>query len=275
MNDHAGSGLPTAGAPWGSQDRRRAPLPTRVDDLPPLPPEYDRTLERGLAELGLSIDDRAREACATQARLLLAWSPAINLTAITDPDQIALRHVVDSLAAVPLLAVRGEGLRICDIGSGAGYPGLPIAAALRDSQVLLVESTGKKARFLETAVAATDLAARVSVMTGRAEALAREVRAGIAAAFDVVTARAVGDLAELVELAFPLLRIGGALIAWKRGDFAPELATAKRALEALGSGRIEAHEVAAAGLESHVLLVVEKREPTPATFPRDPARRRW
>jgi 16S rRNA (guanine527-N7)-methyltransferase len=232
-------------------------------------------LEQGLAELGLSIDDRAREACATQVRLLLAWNPAINLTAIKEPEQIALRHVVDSLAAVPLLIARGEGLRICDIGSGAGYPGLPLAAVLRDSPVQLVESTGKKARFLETAVAATDLSARVSVMAGRAEAVASDVRGGAAEAFDVVTARAVGDLAELAELAFPALRIGGALIAWKRGDIATELATATRALEALGGGRLEVHEVAATGLEGHVLVVVEKRGPTSAAFPRDPARRRW
>jgi 16S rRNA (guanine527-N7)-methyltransferase len=275
VNDHAGSGLPTAGAPRGSQDRRRAPLPTRVDDLPLLPSEYDRVLERGLAELGLPIDDRSRQAWATQARLLLAWNSAINLTAITDPAQIAGRHVVDSLAAVPQLAGRGEGLRICDIGSGAGYPGLPLAAVLRDAQVVLVESTGKKARFLETVVAATGLSARVGVIAGRAETLASEIRSGSAEAFDVATARAVGDLAELVELAFPLLRTGGALIAWKRGDIASELATAERALEALGSGHIDVEDVPATGLEGHVLVVVEKRGPTPAGFPRDPARRRW
>ncbi len=230
MNDHAGSGLPTAGVPRGGQGRRRAPLPTRVDDLPPLPPEYDRALDRGLAELGLSLDDVARAALATQARLLLAWNAAINLTSITEPALVAVRHVVDSLSAVPLLAARGPAGRICDIGSGAGYPGIPLAIALPDSQVVLIESTAKKARFLDAVIAVAGLLERVTVHAERAEAVAADVRRGIVAPFDVVTARAVGDLAELVELAFPLLRIGGVLIAWKRGEIAAEVSIAARAI---------------------------------------------
>jgi 16S rRNA (guanine527-N7)-methyltransferase len=275
MNDHAGSGLPTAGASRGSQDRRRAPLPTRVDELPVLPDEYDRALDAGLLELGLTLDPSRRAALATQARLLLAWNAAINLTSITDPALVAVRHVLDSLSAVPLLAARGAGLRICDIGSGAGYPGLPLAIALPDSQVVLVESTTKKARFLEAAVEAAGLSARVDVVAARAEAVAADVRRGSVEPFDVVTARAVGDLAELVELAFPLLRTGGALVAWKRGDIAAEVAVAARAIEMLGGGSRAGHAVAAAGLEGHLLVVVEKRRPTPEGFPRDPARRRW
>ncbi len=275
MNDHAGSGLPTAGASRGSQDRRRAPLPTRVDDLPVLPPEYDAALDRGLAELGLSLGPEALEALATQARLLLAWNASINLTSITDPALVAVRHVVDSLAAVPMLARRRPGLRIGDIGSGAGYPGLPLAVALSDSRVVLVESTGKKARFLEAAVGAVGLEHRVTVMASRAEAVAVAVRDRSVEPFDVVTARAVGDLADLVELAFPLLRIGGALMAWKRGDIAAEVATATRAIEALGGGRREGHEIVVTGLEGHLIVVVEKVRATPPGFPRDPARRRW
>jgi len=275
MNDHAGGGLPTIGASRRGPDRRRAPLPTRVDDLPPLPPEYDAVLDRGLAELGLSLDAAARAALATQARLLLAWTTAINLTSITEAALVALRHVVDSLSAVPVLAARGERLRICDIGSGAGYPGLALAAGLPGATVVLVESTGKKARFLETVVAAAGLAERVSVIGGRAEAVAADIRLGRVEAFDVVTARAVGDLADLVELAFPLLRVGGVLVAWKRGDIAAEVTVATRAIDALGGGRRSGHPVAVAGLEGHLLVVVEKVRATPDGFPRDPARRRW
>lgn len=275
MNDHAGSGLPTAGAPRGSQDRRRAPLPTRVDDLPLLPPAYDRALEQGLAELGLSLDGSARDALATQVRLLLAWNTAINLTSITDPEQVALGHVVDSLSAIRLLSVRGPDLRICDIGSGAGYPGLALVAALPAARVVLVESTAKKARFLEAVVAAAGLGERVTVEARRAEAVAGDVRIGSLEPFDIVTARAVGGLAELVELALPLLRVGGALVAWKRGDIAAEVEVAGRAIEALGGGRREGHEITVAGLEGHRLVVVEKRRATPVGFPRDPARRRW
>jgi len=275
MNDHAGSGLPTAGASRGSQDRRRAPLPTRVDELPPLPAAYHRALDRGLAELGLSLNESAREALAAQARLLLAWNVAINLTAITDPALVAVRHVLDSLSAVPVLAAHGSGLRMGDIGSGAGYPGLALAVALPDARVVLVESTGKKARFLEAAVAAAGLSERVTVVAARAEAVTAVVRLGRVEPFDVVTARAVGDLADLVELAFPLLRVGGMLVAWKRGDISAEVAVAARAIEALGGGRRSGHAVSVGGLEGHVLVVVEKRRATPEGFPRDPARRRW
>ena len=275
MNDHAGGGLPTVGASRRGPDRRRAPLPTRVDGLPLLPSEYDRALDSGLAELGLSLDAPARAALATQVRLLLAWNAAINLTSIIDPALIAIRHVVDSLAAVPLLATRGAGLRVCDIGSGAGYPGLVLAAALPGSRVALVESTGKKARFLETAVAAAGLGDRVQVIAARAEAVAADVRAGKLEPFEVVTARAVGSLAELVELAFPLLVVGGALVAWKRADVSAELAVAERAAGALGGGNLTVHSIAATGLEGHVLVVVDKRGPTPSAYPRDPGRRRW
>jgi len=275
MNDHAGSGLPMAGASRGSQDRRRAPLPTRVDELPPLPAKYHRALDRGLAELDLSLGESAREALAAQARLLIAWNAAINLTSITDPALVAVRHVIDSLSAVPVMVARGAGLRICDIGSGGGYPGLALAAALPDAQVVLVESIGKKARFLEAAVAAASLSERVTVVAARAEAVAADVRLGRVDPFDVVTARAVGDLADLVELAFPLLRAGGALVAWKRGDIAAEVAVAARAIEALGGGRRSGHPVPVSGLEGHVLVVVEKRRATPEGFPRDPARRHW
>jgi 16S rRNA (guanine527-N7)-methyltransferase len=163
----------------------------------------------------------------------------------------------------------GAGLRILDLGSGGGFPGLPLAAALADAQVTLADSVAKKAAFLQVVVAATALADRVTARATRAEALA-----AAPARWDVVTARAVGSLPDLVELALPLLEVGGRLIAWKRGAIEDELLGGQRAAEALGGGSPELRPIdAIPALAGHVLVTVRKHRPTPAGYPRDPARR--
>jgi 16S rRNA (guanine527-N7)-methyltransferase len=254
--------------------RPREPLPTRIRDLPPLPPAAESTLDEGLERLGLSLLPGARDAVAGHLRLLLAWTAAINLTAIRDPLDAVTLHVLDSLAAVPLVRATGAE-RLLDLGSGGGYPGLPLAVAI-PLPAVLVESIGKKARFLETAVDALDLRPAVAVAPVRAEALARDP--AHRGRWPLVTARAVAALADLVELAFPLLAPGGRLLAWKREPIDAEMAGAHRAAGALGSGRFSVERVRVDGLDRHVLVVVEKRGTTPEAFPRDPAareRRPW
>jgi 16S rRNA (guanine527-N7)-methyltransferase len=253
-------------------DRRREPLPTRVRDTPPLPADYDRALRSGLAELGIDLPPDALAAIEGHVRLLLAWTPVINLTAIREPGTVALDHVVDSLTAAPIVRSRG-GDRLLDLGSGGGFPGLPLAAALPSIDAALLEPIAKKARFLTTVVDATELAGRVSVLAARAEGLARggEQRER----WPIVTARAVAATADLVELAFPLLLPGGSLIAWKRGDLTDELSAAKRAVEGLGGGTLDVVEVDVAGLDGHRLVVVTRSsDPVPSGYPRDPAVRR-
>ena len=253
----------------------REPLPTRVQDTPPLPASYEDVLVRGLAELGLDHDlgrDPAfRTAIDGHVRLLLAWTPHINLTAIREPSVVAMAHVLDSLSAVPWLQARSPE-HILDLGSGGGYPGLPLAAALPDVAVTLVEPIAKKARFLGTVVEAAGLADRVTVLTTRAEALAAEP--GQRGAWSVVTARAVASTADLVELAFPLLRPGGWLLAWKRGDLTVELAAARRAIDALGGGSMAVHDVTVTGLAGHRLVIATPTAVAGPAFPRDPAARR-
>ncbi len=228
-------------------------------------------MAEGLASLALTLDATALAAIDGHVRLLLAWTGAINLTAIRDPVDVARLHVVDSLTAVPSLRQRGaEGL--LDLGSGGGFPGITLMAALPSWRGLLVDSTGKKAAFLDTVVRAVGLHARVAVAPVRAEALAMDRRHR--ERWPVVTARAVGSLAELVELAFPLLSIGGALVAWKRGPLEAELASAGRALDALGGGQVEVVDTSLAGLAGHRLAIVTKGGPTSAGYPRDPADRR-
>jgi 16S rRNA (guanine527-N7)-methyltransferase len=236
-----------------------------------LPRAYHAAVDDGLEQLRLDLPSAVREAIDGHVRLLLAWTVAINLTAVRDPVTVARLHVVDSLTAVPLLRERGV-TRFVDLGSGGGFPGLPIALALPAERALLVESIGKKARFLGAAAAAVGAADRVEVATTRSEPLAR--RAEHRERWEAVTARAVGSLGDLVELAFPLLAVGGRLVAWKRGALGRELGAARRAVPALGGGRLDVLDAGVAELGGHVLVVVDKTGATDPRFPRDPAERR-
>ena len=268
----------------GCLDRSREPLPTRVDSCPTLPAAYHDALDAGLAALGLVLEPDARAAIDGHVRLLLAWTGAINLTAIRDPAGIATRHVVDSLTGLAVL--RGRAIdRFVDLGSGGGFPGIPLAAALPADRALLIDSIGKKVGFLTTAIDAIDLGERVVAEAARSESLAAS-RAD-RGRWPAVTARAVGSLADLVEQALPLLRPAGILVAWKRGPvddpagLGGELAAARRALATIDpAGRIsvEAAVAPASGipdLADHLLVTVE-RGPSPIDpgWPRDPAARR-
>ena len=281
----------------------RGALPDDPESLPPMGEAFDRGVADGLRELGLdgtqAASGAARRSYEAHARLLTAWGSAINLTAIREPAAVARRHVCDSLSAVAALApdrgARGvragatatagdePALALLDLGSGGGYPGLPLAAALPWRRVALVESVAKKARFLE--VAARTVAAAlddeghgappIEVLAERAEDLADDPDQR--AAWDFVTVRAVGTLAESVELALPLVRVGGRLVAWRRdapGDgLRAELRDAGSIIRACGGGRPRTLVVPLPDLAAHRLVVLMKERPTPTTYPRDPSRR--
>jgi 16S rRNA (guanine527-N7)-methyltransferase len=241
-----------------------------VEDLPDLPAAYTAALDTGLSDLGLALPAPARRRIDDQARLLLTWNSAINLTAIREPAEVARLHVLDSLTSTGVL--RGRAIdAFVDIGSGGGYPGMPVACALPARTALLVESVGKKARFLETAARAIGMDRVVRVAAERAEDVARDRlhREN----WPAVLARAVGDLGELVELAFPLLEPGGILVAWKRRDIADEMRRGERAAESLGGGSIEVVDTGVSSLRDHRLVLVTKTGRTGGEWPRNRALR--
>lgn len=252
--------------------RVRDPLPTCVQGLAPLPEAYHASVRAGLGAAGAAaLDEGQLGAIGDHVRLLLAWNDAINLSGIREPDAIAREHVLDSLSALALLRRSGV-TEFVDLGSGGGYPGLPLAIALPATRAILVDSIGKKARFLSAAVEVVGLAGRVAVASTRAESLAANPRHR--GSWQAVVARAVADLTELAELSLPLLQTGGLLVAWKRLPLDAEMERAERAVRQLG-GRLSGCElVAVPGLDDHVLAVVEKVAATPPEFPRDPAARR-
>jgi len=161
-------------------------------------------LTSGAAELGIALGPAQAKALLSLLAELSEWNRKFNLTAITEPTEMVDKHLLDSLAALPYL----RGNRIADIGSGAGFPGLPLAIASPAGRFTLVESTGKKAGFLRHAVEKLRLA-NVEVVQGRAEALRPR------AAFDAVIARALGSLADFVRVAGHLTGRGGRLFAMK------------------------------------------------------------
>jgi 16S rRNA (guanine527-N7)-methyltransferase len=249
----------------------RKPLPTRVAETPELPPGYHTALDRGLLALGLQLSPEARAVIDGHARLLLAWTESINLTAIREPEAVALRHVVDSLTALRPMRDRGID-RFVDLGAGSGYPGLPLAAGLPAARALLAEPIAKKAGFLGTVIRATALDGIAEAASVRAETLARDARHR--GRWPAVTARAVASLGDLIELSFPLLARGGVLLAWKRGDLDDELRAAERAVASLGGGHLEVHPTRVAGLEHHQVVIATARGGAPDAYPRDPATRK-
>jgi 16S rRNA (guanine527-N7)-methyltransferase len=264
-------------------DPPRRELPTDPALIEPMGDGFDSELEAGLAELGLgatrAAGTPARRSYEAHGRLLRDWNAAINLTAIREPADVARRHVIDSLSAVPRLSeLVPPGATLLDIGSGGGYPGLPLAAALPLSRVGLLDSVGKKARFLGVAGAAVaailaeddERAPQIEAIAERAEDLAEEPE--LRGAWNVVVTRAVGSLAEVVELSLPLAREGGLVVAWKReeerGGLRAELREAGSIMRAAGGGRPEVVTIEAAALPGHRLVIVPKVRSTPASYPR-------
>lgn len=255
--------------------QERASLPADPSQCPPLPAAAERSLDDGLRALAIAgldpLPDGARDLIVDHLRLMLAWTAAINLTAIRDPVEAVTAHVMDSLAAVPVLRERASS-GLLDLGSGGGYPGLPLAVAVPAARAVLVDSIAKKARFLATAVTALGLAGRVDVVAARAEQMAADRRHR--EQHPLVSARAVAALPELVELAFPLLQPGGWLAAWKRGDPDRECRRALPAIEALGGGSLEITPLPRPAPAGHVLIVVRKHGRSAARWPRPPAERK-
>jgi 16S rRNA (guanine527-N7)-methyltransferase len=182
-------------------------------------------------------------------------------TTVRDPAEAVNVHIADSLSGLEIEAVR-EARAIADLGAGAGFPGLVLAAALPQARVTLVESAGRKAAFIERAAEAAGLA-NVVVLHARAEE--------VAGPFDVVTARALAPLGVLAEYAAPLLRLGGSLVAWKGARVAAEESAATVAAAELGLASAGIVPVSPwEGVERRHLYVYSKVMDTPPRFPRRP-----
>jgi 16S rRNA (guanine527-N7)-methyltransferase len=225
-------------------------------------------LRRALAAIGLALEPEALDTISAHAQLVVAANRYLNLTRITDPEELAVRHVADCLACL-LALPSDEALSLIDVGSGAGYPGIVLAAARPAWRVTLVESARKKATFLESAVHELGLAERVTVLCARAEEAGQD-RAH-RERHDAAVARAVAPLPVLAEYLLPLVRRGGVALAMRGHAAADEVAAAAGAIALLGGEGIQMLPYELPGLDApRHLVVLKKRRATPALYPRRP-----
>jgi 16S rRNA (guanine527-N7)-methyltransferase len=224
-----------------------------------------KALEAALAVCGIDCTEAARVRFRAYMELVLRRNERMNLTAITDREQFVVKHFADSVlcAGLPETAAARE---IVDVGTGAGFPGIPLAIVLPAHSFTLIDSLGKRVRVLGEIVSRLGLE-NVRLLHGRAEDLARDV--SLRGAFDLCVSRAVARLPVLAEYCLPFLAVGGNLFAYKGEDVAEELAAAGHALSVLG-GRVRAvHDASleAYGLR-HTIVIVEKTAETPPAYPR-------
>jgi 16S rRNA (guanine527-N7)-methyltransferase len=222
-------------------------------------------LADGAATLGLALSPAQLDQFERYAAELIDWNQRANLTSVVDPLGITHKHFLDSLSTLTVCHLQA-GDRIIDIGSGAGFPGLPIRIARPDLRLTLLEATRKKCDFLRHVAAALELA-DVTIINARAEDAARD--AAQRERYDAALARAVADMATLAEYLLPFVRVGGWAIAHKSGDVAAEVERAGAALAALGGHVQRIVPVSVPGLdEARAIVMIEKVTPTPDKYPR-------
>lgn len=229
-------------------------------------------LSAGAKRLGIELSALQRAQFQAYRLELLSWNKRMNLTAITDPDEVETKHFLDSLtvalalSGLPRIAEGAPPLRVLDVGSGGGFPGLPLKIAFPELAIVLLEATQKKASFLRYVTEALSLFDVVTI-SERAEDLAHGPHQR--EAYDVVVARALAPLAELAELTLPLCRVGGMVVAQKKGDITAELALGQRSIEKLGGEASETITVSLPDLaEERKLVVLKKVSATPSEYPR-------
>ena len=217
------------------------------------------TLLAGLPELGLALpEETARKLCQF-GEAMVKQNEVMNLTAITEPSQVAKLHLLDSLTVLKTTDLKGK--QIIDVGCGAGFPGVPVQIACPEAKVTLLDSLGKRMAWLEQIL--PQLGVNAQCVTARAEEYAAKHREY----YDYATSRAVARLNILLELTAPFVKVGGAVLAMKGAAAREELEEAKNAISKLGL-KLEAVADYPMDGTAHTVLVLRKVKPTPPQFPR-------
>jgi len=197
--------------------------------------------------------------------LLIEWNQQVNLTAITQPDQVAVKHMIDSISCFDS-SVFFAGARMIDVGTGAGFPGLPLKIFQSDLDLTLLDSLNKRVKFLQCVVDELKLE-NTTVIHARAEEGARQKQ--YREQFDVAVSRAVARLTVLCEYCLPFVNIGGYFVALKGLQYAAEVDEAKRAIEILGGKLEKIVPVKLPGLDDvRAVLYIKKIKKTPTVYPR-------
>ncbi|MEW8973881.1 MAG: 16S rRNA (guanine(527)-N(7))-methyltransferase RsmG [Tissierellaceae bacterium] len=223
------------------------------------------TLIRGSQELGIDLSDRDIERFKRYKELLKEWNTKINITAITDDVEIDIKHFLDSLTPYITNMFNGSK-KIIDIGTGGGFPGMPLKIVNEELNITLLDSLNKRINFLNEVISSLELEG-IEAIHGRAEELGRtkEYRE----VYDICISRAVASLETLCEYCMPFVKVGGYFISMKGPDIQEELENSQNAIKTLGGKLIEKKiiKIPESDIE-HSLLIIEKISKTPTKYPR-------
>ncbi|MCI7639595.1 MAG: 16S rRNA (guanine(527)-N(7))-methyltransferase RsmG [Clostridiales bacterium] len=219
----------------------------------------EKTLKEGLNALGLSLPQERQEKLCAFARAMVRQNEVMNLTAITEDTQVAKLHLLDSLTVLCCANLAGKTL--IDVGCGAGFPGVPLAIACPEAKITLLDSLGKRVKWLEEIL--PQLGIDAECVTARAEEAVADRRER----YDFATSRAVARLNILLELTAPYVKVGGAVLAMKGTAAREELSECAGAMKKLGLKLEEVREFPIDGT-SHAVIVLRKIAPTPKQYPR-------
>lgn len=219
--------------------------------------------EKGLADLGISLDETQIKQFLDYYELLVETNKVMNLTAITEFDEVIEKHFLDSLSLCRIYDLNRE-IRVLDLGTGAGFPGVPLKIVFPQIRLVLADSLNKRIKFLENVVGELSLQ-NVSCVHGRAEEMGRNKE--YREQFDLCVSRAVANLSSLSEYCIPFVKEGGAFISYKSGEIEEEANAAKKAISVLGG---ELREIYKFDLyeQKRSFVIIDKKKKTPKAYPR-------
>ena len=220
------------------------------------------TLDKYMEDFGLSVN--TSEELEKYKELLLEWNEKINITRITEEDEVYVKHFLDSLSLFKTKYLEGEKSLI-DIGTGGGFPGLAVKIYNKNLDVTLLDSLNKRLIFLDEVIKELKLD-KVSTIHGRAEELGRDSE--FREKYDIATSRAVANLSTLLEYDLPFVKVGGYFISMKGPEYVEEVKNAKNTLKTLGGQIEEIVEIKLPMDITHYLIVIKKVKETPSKYPR-------
>lgn len=219
----------------------------------------EQTLREGLPSLALSLSEETQKQLCDFGRAVVEQNKVMNLTAITEPEQVAKLHLLDSLTVLAAQPLTGK--KVIDVGCGAGFPGVPLKIACPTMELTLLDSLGKRMNWLETVL--PQLGVTAKCVTARAEEEVQNCREQ----YDFATSRAVARLPILLELTAPYVKVGGAVLAMKGAAAKEELAESQKAIRLLGL-KVERVQDFSIDGTSHSVIILRKISPTPKQYPR-------
>ena len=231
---------------------------------------YDLTsFEKGLEQLSITLSGEQKQQFLTYYEYLVEKNKVMNLTAITEYEEVITKHFLDSLAVVKTSCFKPEklaGKRLIDIGTGAGFPGIPLKIVFPEMEILLLDSLNKRINFLNEVTEMLGLT-KINTVHGRAEDYAKQK--GYRESFDFCVSRAVANLSTLSEYCIPFVKQGGCFISYKSGSVDQELIQAEKAVKILGGQREEVVRFSLADTDmDRSFVVIRKAKPTPKKYPR-------